>query len=139
MAVYKTYDTVGIREDLADIIYSISPTETPFMSGIAKTKATNTTHEWQTDALADVASNAAVEGATISYRALATALDTRRRARATSRCSARGRARCAGEARARARRRRARRDGVDARRRARACSIDSTAAENRRRRRKMTR
>jgi len=40
MAVYKTYDTVGIREDLADIIYSISPTETPFMSGVAKTKAT---------------------------------------------------------------------------------------------------
>jgi hypothetical protein len=67
MAVYKTYDTVGIREDLADIIYSISPTETPFMSGVAKTKATNTSHQWQTDALADVAANAAVEGANISY------------------------------------------------------------------------
>jgi len=67
MAVYKTYDTVGIREDLADIIYSISPTETPFMSGVAKTKATNTSHQWQTDALADVAANAAVEGAAISY------------------------------------------------------------------------
>ena len=53
MAVYKTYDTVGIREDLADIIYNISPTETPFMSGVAKTKATNTSHQWQTDALAD--------------------------------------------------------------------------------------
>ncbi len=39
MAVYQTYQTVGIREDLADIIYSISPTETPFMSGVAKTKA----------------------------------------------------------------------------------------------------
>jgi hypothetical protein len=67
MAVYKTYTTVGIREDLADIIYSISPTETPFMSGVAKTKATNTSHQWQTDALAAVAANAAVEGATISY------------------------------------------------------------------------
>lgn len=67
MAVYKTYDTVGIREDLADIIYSISPTETPFMSGVAKTKATNTSHQWQTDALAAVAANAAVEGATITY------------------------------------------------------------------------
>jgi hypothetical protein len=52
---------------LADIIYSISPTETPFMSGVAKTKATNTSHQWQTDALAAVAANAAVEGATISY------------------------------------------------------------------------
>ena len=29
MAVFQTYQTVGIREDLADIIYSISPTETP--------------------------------------------------------------------------------------------------------------
>jgi hypothetical protein len=70
MAVYKTYDTVGIREDLADIIYNISPTETPFMSGVAKTKATNTSHQWQTDALADVAANAAVEGATITYPSL---------------------------------------------------------------------
>ena len=70
MAVYQTYQTVGIREDLADIIYSISPTETPFMSGIAKEKATQTTHQWQTDALADVAANAAVEGATISYPTL---------------------------------------------------------------------
>ena len=70
MAVYKTYETVGIREDLADIIYNISPTETPFMSGVAKTKATNTSHQWQTDALADVAANAAVEGATITYPTL---------------------------------------------------------------------
>ena len=70
MAVYQTYQTVGIREDLADIIYSISPTETPFMSGVAKTKATNTSHQWQTDALADVAANAAVEGAAISYPTL---------------------------------------------------------------------
>ena len=67
MAVYQTYQTVGIREDLADIIYSISPTETPFMSGVAKTQATNTSHQWQTDALAATAENAAVEGATISY------------------------------------------------------------------------
>ena len=67
MAVFQTYQTVGIREDLADIIYSISPTETPFMSGIAKEKATNTSHQWQTDALAAVAANAAVEGADITY------------------------------------------------------------------------
>ena len=57
MAVFQTYQTVGIREDLADIIYSISPTETPFMSGVAKARATNTSHQWQTDALAAVAAN----------------------------------------------------------------------------------
>ena len=39
MAVFQTYQTVGIREDLADIIYSISPTETPFMSGVAKAES----------------------------------------------------------------------------------------------------
>ena len=38
MAKYQTYQTVGIREDIADIIYSISPTETPFMSGVQKLK-----------------------------------------------------------------------------------------------------
>ena len=70
MAGYQTYQTVGIREDIADIIYSISPTETPFMSGVAKTKATNTLHQWQTDALAAVAANAAVEGADITYATL---------------------------------------------------------------------
>ena len=70
MAVYQTYTTVGIREDLADIIYSISPTETPFMSGVAKTRATNTSHQWQTDALAAVAANAKVERATITYPTL---------------------------------------------------------------------
>ena len=67
MATYATYTTVGIREDLADIIYNISPTETPFMSGVGKTKATNTLHQWQTDALSAVSANAQAEGATITY------------------------------------------------------------------------
>ena len=71
MAKYQTYTAIGIREDIADIIYSISPTETPFMSGIAKTKATNTLHQWQTDALAAVAANAVVEGADIAYGTMA--------------------------------------------------------------------
>ena len=64
MATYKTYDTVGIREDLQDAIYDISPTTTPFMSTVGRTKAKNTYHEWQTDSLADVnLNNAQVEGA----------------------------------------------------------------------------
>ena len=70
MAVLQTYTTVGIREDLADIIYNISPTDTPFMSGVGKNKATNTLHQWQTDTLSAVAANAKVEGATISYPTL---------------------------------------------------------------------
>ena len=70
MAVLQTYTTKGIREDLADIIYNISPTDTPFMSGVGKNKATNTLHQWQTDTLSAVAANLDVEGATISYPTL---------------------------------------------------------------------
>ena len=59
-----TYDTVGIREDLQDAIYDISPTSTPFMSTIGRTKAKNTYHEWQTDELGAVdLTNAQLEGA----------------------------------------------------------------------------
>ena len=70
MAVLLSYDTTGIREDLSDIIYNISPTDTPFLSSIGKTKATNTSYQWQTDTLTAVAANAKVEGASISYPTL---------------------------------------------------------------------
>ena len=43
--------TTALREDLSDIIYDVSPTDTPFLSAIPKGKATNTLHEWQTDTL----------------------------------------------------------------------------------------
>ena len=66
MATYQTYTAIGIREDLSDVIYNISPTETPLMSSIGKTKATATYHEWQTDALAAAALGGAVEGADAS-------------------------------------------------------------------------
>ena len=66
MATYQTFQAVGEREDLTDVIYDISPTDTPFMSSVAKTSATNVYHEWQTDSLAAAASNAAVEGADAS-------------------------------------------------------------------------
>ena len=57
---FDTYDAVGIREDLQDVIYSISPTDTPFMSSAAREAVKNTFHEWQTDALAAAATNNAV-------------------------------------------------------------------------------
>jgi hypothetical protein len=59
---FQTYQAIGNREDLTDVIYRIAPTDTPFMSGIGKGKATNTLHEWQTQDLASAANNAAVEG-----------------------------------------------------------------------------
>jgi len=57
-----SYDIRGIREDLEDIIYDISPEETPFYTASAKMKASATYHEWQTDALRSSAVNAHIEG-----------------------------------------------------------------------------
>ena len=59
---FETYDAVGNREDLQNVIYNISPTDTPFMSSIGTGTATFTKHEWQTDSLAAAAANAQAEG-----------------------------------------------------------------------------
>jgi len=60
---FDTYDSIGEREDLSDVIYNIAPTDTPFLSSAAKTKATAVLHEWQTDTLtAASSSNAVIEG-----------------------------------------------------------------------------
>lgn len=53
---------VGNREDLADVIYRISPTETPLLSLAERVTAENTLHEWQTQALAAAGDNAQLEG-----------------------------------------------------------------------------
>lgn len=59
----QTYQAIGRREDLTDVIHDLSPTETPFMNAIEKGSATNTYHEWQTDALAAASDdNAVIEG-----------------------------------------------------------------------------
>ena len=58
-----TYDQIGIREDLSDTIYNISPEDTPFMNMAGRVKVKNKLFEWQTDALAAVdASNWHLEG-----------------------------------------------------------------------------
>ena len=60
---YLRYTSIGVREDLSNVIYDISPTDTPIMSSIGKSKATNTLHEWQTDSLAAATTNnALIEG-----------------------------------------------------------------------------
>jgi hypothetical protein len=67
MAIWNAHDAKGLREDLADVIYNISPTDTPFQSSVGRTKATAVYHEWQTDSLAAATTNnAAVEGADAS-------------------------------------------------------------------------
>lgn len=62
-----TYDTVGNREDLADVIFNITPQETPMLSRFGKTKASNTTHEWLQDSLTTSADNVLIEGADYTY------------------------------------------------------------------------
>ena len=64
MPTFTAHTAIGQREDLIDVIYDISPTETPILSTLARTKATAVFHEWQSDSLASATSaNAAVEGA----------------------------------------------------------------------------
>lgn len=67
---FLTYSAIGNREDLSDVIYNISPTDTPFMGNVAATKATATKHEWQTDTLASAAANAQLEGDDFTYGAV---------------------------------------------------------------------
>jgi len=59
---YDSYDAVGIREDLENVIYDVSPEETPFYTTCKKVTAKNTYHEWQTDALRASGANAHIEG-----------------------------------------------------------------------------
>lgn len=59
---FLTTAAIGNREDLSDVIYRISPTQTPVLNMASKAKATNTLHEWQTQDLAAAATNVQVEG-----------------------------------------------------------------------------
>lgn len=65
MATYQTYQQVGIKEDVSDIIKNISPTKTPFLSAIGTEKITQPLFQWQEDSLRAVngTGSAAVEGA----------------------------------------------------------------------------
>jgi hypothetical protein len=58
----ETYGAIGIREDLSNIIYNISPMDTPFLNGCGIGSCDNTNFEWQTDELKAAASNTQIEG-----------------------------------------------------------------------------
>ena len=66
---YESYQAIGEREDLMDIIFNIAPTDTPFFQAIGREKAENTLKEWQTDTLAAAAANAQLEGDEASFSA----------------------------------------------------------------------
>lgn len=62
-----TYDLVGLAEDVEDLIFNITPQETPFLTMIKRKKATATLHQWQTDNLAAAAANRSIEGDDSTY------------------------------------------------------------------------
>lgn len=70
----STFDLKGIREDLTNVIWNVSPMDTPFTTRAQRAKATSTLHEWQTDALAAAStSNAQTQGDDIASISTVTA------------------------------------------------------------------
>lgn len=63
-ATYTTFDQVGIKEDISDVISNISPTKTPFQSMIGGESVHNTHFKWQEDDIRDVKVNKKTEGFT---------------------------------------------------------------------------
>lgn len=64
MPLVTTYQQVGIKEDISNIITNISPTATPLQSVIGGENIKNIKHQWQEDSLAAPnVSNAAIQGA----------------------------------------------------------------------------
>ena len=60
---FTTYEVIGNREDLTNRVMDISPMDTPFVSNIARVRASHTLHEFQTDVLAAATSgNKTLEG-----------------------------------------------------------------------------
>lgn len=66
----NTYNSKGLAEDFQDIIFDISPEETPLLSVCKRTKAAQTFHQWQTDALAAAGANAQIEGLDSTFATL---------------------------------------------------------------------
>lgn len=52
MATYTSFDQVGKKEDISDVITNLSPTDTPFQTAIKNETVNNTLFQWQEDSLA---------------------------------------------------------------------------------------
>lgn len=67
-----TYDIIGKRESLEGVIYDISPTETPVLTGAGRGDAKSTVFDWLQDALeAPDTTNAQLEGDQFSFESRA--------------------------------------------------------------------
>ena len=58
----KDANVNGKPRDLSKLIFDVSPTDTPFLTMCGRTTASQTLHEWQTDALTAPGANAQKEG-----------------------------------------------------------------------------
>lgn len=59
----KTFDIVGVKEEISDFISMITPSDTPFLSSIGTEAIKNTLYQWQEDQLRATAKNAKLQGA----------------------------------------------------------------------------
>ncbi len=66
---FDTYSATSDREDLSNIIYNISPMQTPFMSSIGKRSIKNVVFDWQTEVLATPVATGELEGFELSRSA----------------------------------------------------------------------
>lgn len=64
---YLRYDAKGLREQLTEQIFNISPEDTPFSSSVSRGSASQTLFEWQTDSLAAAGANAQLEGDDVGF------------------------------------------------------------------------
>ena len=63
---FDTYTATADREDLSNIIYNISPMQTPFMSSIGKRNIKNVVFDWQTEVLPTPSAAGQLEGFELS-------------------------------------------------------------------------
>ena len=66
---FDTYTATADREDLSNIIYNISPMQTPFMSSIGKRNIKNVVFDWQTEVLPTPSAAGQLEGFELSRSA----------------------------------------------------------------------
>lgn len=59
---FTTYSQIGIREELADVIYDITPVDVPFVSSVEQETVANTLFEWQIQSLNAVSKTGALDG-----------------------------------------------------------------------------
>ena len=69
---FDTYSATADREQLSDVIYNISPQQTPFMSSIGKNSIKNVVFDWHTASLQTPSGSGQLEGFELS-RAASTA------------------------------------------------------------------